>query len=165
MDNLGRFWHVITWKRLCEMARTAPGKPLFKVLIVEDLYHKPKGVAMRVLNVAPIRNTQVIVMDEPGAGNACHKYEIHDIKGPEEPTNLLGIISFQNGPIKESGINGVTNEDLLRVVIDRLQGFQSGSFNCRENQLALDSIQSGLNWLTSRTRQREIRGVEGTNVI
>ena len=35
----------------------------------------------------------------------------------------VASICFQNGPIKENGVNGCQNEDLIAVVIDRLQQF------------------------------------------
>ena len=73
-------------------------------------------------------------------------------------------INFQKGAILEHGINGLTQEVLLAIVIDRLQGFQSGDFSCRENALAITKCQEALMWLQQRTRDRIARGVEGRNV-
>ena len=73
-------------------------------------------------------------------------------------------LHFQNGPIKEAGFNGISVEALLAIVEDRLLGFQSGVFNCRENAVALTKIQEAMMWLQKRTRDRLARGVEGTNV-
>lgn len=97
------------------------------------------------------------VMDEPGAGGANHAYEI---VGPHGRC----FIDFQNGPIAEAGVNGVTQEALLAVVADRLRSFQAGPFSCRENALALTKIEEALHWLQQRTIARMRRGVEGTNV-
>ncbi|RPH88532.1 MAG: hypothetical protein EHM32_01115 [Spirochaetales bacterium] len=72
---------------------------------------------------------------------------------------------FQNGPLKESGVNGCHNEDLIAIVIDRLNGFQSGDYNCRENALALTKLEEALHWLNHRTAARQVRGVEGTHAI
>jgi len=72
-------------------------------------------------------------------------------------------ISFQNGPIKEFGLNGITQEVLLAIVIDRLRSFQSGPFSCRENAIALTHCEEALMWLQRRTVARVKRGVEGTN--
>jgi len=106
--------------------------------------------------------TKVMVLDEPGQGNACHKYEIV----LSENRNIIACeVNFQNGAIQEHGVNGVQNEDLLAVVIHRLQGFQSGKFSCRENAIALTKIQEALMWLEKRTSDRKSRGVEGKNVI
>ena len=102
-------------------------------------------------------------VDEPGDGGACHEYKITS-NGPltvrDDPVHN---IKFQKGPLAEAGVNGITNEALLTVVIDRLRGFQSGEFSCRENAIALTNIEQALMWLQKRTRDRLKRGVEGTN--
>ena len=101
------------------------------------------------------------VLDEPGQGNACHEYAIQY----DDKTSCLCVqtVSFQNGPIQEFGVNGVSNEALLAIVEDRLLGFQSGEYACRENAIALTKIQEAMMWLQKRTRDRVARGVEGTN--
>lgn len=58
--------------------------------------------------------------------------------------------------------DGVTNEELLEVVLNRLNYLQA-AFPCRENAVAITNIQQGLLWLNERTRQRKERNVEGTN--
>ena len=78
------------------------------------------------------------------------------------PSSSGPLISFQNGPISEAGVNGVSNEALLAIVIDRLEGFQRGQYSCRENALALTKLQEAMHWLHHRTRERMARGVEGT---
>ena len=104
----------------------------------------------------------IVVLDEPGQGNSCHKYGINMLTGTAG--NSGPTISFQNGPIEEFGVNGISNEALLAIVEDRLSGFQSGEFSCRENALALTKLQEAMMWLHKRTRDRVARGVEGTNV-
>jgi hypothetical protein len=76
---------------------------------------------------------------------------------------FLGEIRFQKGPIKETGVNGVSNEVLLGIVVARLQAFQSGDFACRENALALTSIEEAMLWMKKRTLDRQLKGVEGTS--
>ncbi len=102
------------------------------------------------------------VHDEPGQGNACHEYGVY-LNGTSDDPTLLCAIGFQNGPIKEVGTNGITQEALLAIVEDRLQGFQSGPYACRENAVALTKIQEAMMWLQKRTRDRLARGVEGTH--
>lgn len=102
------------------------------------------------------------VLDEPGQGNACHEYQVRLWEKDQEDVELANI-SFQNGPIAEHGVNGISNEALLAIVEDRLLGFQSGDFACRENALALTKLQEAMMWLHKRTRDRMARGVEGTN--
>jgi hypothetical protein len=72
-------------------------------------------------------------------------------------------ILFQNGLIPEAGQNGVTQEALLAIVIDRLRSFQLGPFPCRENAIALTKCEEALMWLQKRTANRVRRGVEGAN--
>lgn len=67
--------------------------------------------------------------------------------------------------IKENGVNGVANEDLLVMVIRRLQGFQESEFKCRENAMAITKLEEALLWLRKRTMGRENRGVEGTHTV
>ena len=115
---------------------------------------------------------KIEVLDEPSLwSRACHEYQIEPVEHATVPggakardlpqTNCR--IHFQNGPIAEVGINGISNEALLAIVEDRLQGFQSGEFACREYDLALTKIQEAMMWLHKRTRDRMARGVEGTN--
>lgn len=107
------------------------------------------------------------VLDQPGQGNACHEYQIiRDTHGNGDEYDQVELcnIKFQNGPILEAGVNGVSGEALLAIVEDRLIGFQSGQFACRENAVALTKIQEAMMWLQKRTRDRISRGVEGTNV-
>lgn len=98
---------------------------------------------------------EITVLDAPGAGGANHEYMI------ESPKGLTCRLSFQNGPISEVGVNGVTQEALLSIVIDRLRAFQAGPFSCRENALALTKIEEAQHWLLHRTQSRMARGVEG----
>lgn len=114
----------------------------------------------------------VQVIDEPGAGGANHEYRIsgHNLRKHPAYSNVSDediptweTICFQNGPIKEAGVNGVTQEVLMAIVIDRLRSFQASPFSCRENAIALTHIEEALMWLQRRTVARIKRGVEGTN--
>lgn len=76
-------------------------------------------------------------------------------------TDTLG---FQNGPVTEVGVNGLTDEALLAIVIDRLECFQRGAYKCRENALAITKLEEAMHWLGHRSADRERRGVEGENL-
>lgn len=110
---------------------------------------------------------KIDVLDGPGQGGASHLYEIYGFDGTTNESDSIGLervyICFQNGPIKEFGVNGVTQEALLAIVIDRLRSFQAGQFSCRENAIALTHVEEALMWLQRRTVARIKRGVEGTN--
>lgn len=108
--------------------------------------------------------TNVYASEYIGPGNAHHEYDIaHKEEG--KPDKWLATLKFQDGPIKEAGINGIMDENLITIVIDRLQGFQSGPYSSRYNALALTKLEEALMWLQKRTRDREARGVEGTHKI
>jgi len=121
---------------------------------------------MRKLNIGTTHFTTISVLDEPGEGGACHVYEVRDSHPAEAFQGSLPFaeVRFQNGPVKESGVNGCHQEDLLAIVIDRLEHFQAGPFKCRENALALTKIQEAMHWLNHRTAARVARGVEGRNI-
>ncbi len=118
-----------------------------------------RAITDHIINPANDR-ISITVMDEPGAGGACHHYAV-DVDGSENGLDVY----FQNGPIAEEGVNGITQEVLLAIVIDRLRSFQNGPFACRENALALTKIEEAQHWLLSRTRARMARGVEGTHTV
>ena len=107
------------------------------------------------------------VTDAPGPGGANHRYEITGFSQSDNPSWIeqAGIapvvILFQNGPIKEAGLNGITQEVLLAIVIDRLRSFQNGPFACVSNQTALVKCKEALDALKFRTACRLARGVEG----
>lgn len=101
----------------------------------------------------------VLAADQPGPGNACHKYDIvkHD------SNEVLTTIQFQNGPrLDENSVHGVLDTDLLEIVRDRLKGFQSGEYSSRENACALTHIEEALMWMNRRVEDRIERNVLGT---
>ena len=74
------------------------------------------------------------------------------------------LVYFQKGPRKEeNSTRGILDVDLLEIVRDRLKGFQSGKFSCRENACALTHIEEALMWMNKRVEDRAARNVLGTN--
>ena len=129
---------------------------------------------MRILTehkINPANDTlQVTVADEPGAGGANHRYEVRGFSTETNPSYIddsdaEAVILFQNGPIPEAGVNGVTHEVLLAIVADRLRSFQAGPYACKANACALMHIEEAQHWLQQRTLERMRRGVEGTHTI
>lgn len=100
---------------------------------------------------------KVEALDGPGHGGASHEYAI------TQPDGQRTKIMFQNGPINEVGVNGLTHETLLAILIDRMEGFQSGPYANDFNAAALDHLRSAAGCLHDRTRERISRGVEGTH--
>ena len=93
--------------------------------------------------------------------NAPHLFTVNRVDDGEE----LARLKFQSGGIKEAGVNGVNNEDLIAMVIRRLEGFQESKFACKEDEKALEKLQEALMWLRKRTMDREARNVEGTHIV
>lgn len=118
---------------------------------------------------------RIEVADEPGAGGANHLYMVRGFDTDTNPSCPFKArygqpsdhttILFQNGPINEVGVNGLTQEVLLAIVADRLRSFQAGPYACRENALALTKIEEAQQWLQHRTLARMRRGVEGTHAV
>jgi len=104
-------------------------------------------------------NTTLTVDDlpDPAAGGGCHVYSVSTVGGPSQ------TIMFQHGPVKEAGVNGLQNEDLLAMVEHRLECFQRGPFASMLNEIALAHVRAALATLECRTARRGAAGVEGTN--
>ncbi len=106
-----------------------------------------------------LNNSIVITADSRDQNGGSHNYVIH-VDGI-----LSGEINFQKGPLQEAGLNGISDEALIAIVVDRLEGFNSQKYACRENSLAITHLQDALHWLQHRTGSRQRRGVEGTHEV
>ena len=112
---------------------------------------------------------RIVVTDKQGAGGANHRYEVTGFSTETNPSELKGSYSngvailFQNGPINEHAVNGITQEVLLAIVQDILESFQAGPYATEENAKALDAVKTAQHWLQFRTLKRMARGVEGTH--
>jgi hypothetical protein len=103
----------------------------------------------------------------------CHTYELEKMypdhtEGVQEHYDQSNQLHFYE--MREDGtrINGVTNEEVLRVLIHRLKWLNSkvwmdGKFICLENENAIAALQEALFWLNRRTTDRIARDVEGTH--
>ena len=72
-------------------------------------------------------------------------------------------IKFQDGHL-EDGRNGLTVEEALMQCIQRLSVLNS-KVPCPENCYSMTSIYRAILELEERTRDREKRGVEGTDEV
>lgn len=96
-----------------------------------------------------------------GAGGASVDYTLVSTTYVEGSPSFTQKIHFQEGMPSEKGFNGITNEVLLGMLIDRLECFQAGPFPCIENVIALGHAKAALVTLQQRTAFRKRRGVEG----
>ena len=85
------------------------------------------------------------------------------LDGAAHLDDVVIAVRFQCGPIQEVGVNGCAIEDVVDILIERLEGFQRGPFACRENAEALESLTWAKGLLLARTRKRQEQRVEGTN--
>ena len=115
---------------------------------------------MEVRNSKFTQNYTKVFCEDTWKYNAPHHFTVETVDGRN-----IAHIDFQEGPIKECGINGVANEDLLLMVLTRLEAFQTSPFKCNENQEAIIAINEAIDSLRKRTNKRIERGVEGTNEV
>lgn len=74
-------------------------------------------------------------------------------------------LNFQDGPIPENGYNGLIDEALTVVLIDRLKHWQAGPYANEANARALLALEESMLWRVSRTLERKSRNVEGTHKV
>lgn len=129
-----------------------------------------------LIGVKKLDGEDVVVMDElrekfpekfNESGAMDYKWFEADIRPKHHiyVRNDVNSISFtiQNGPIKEVGKNGCQLTALICAAKAMLEGLNA-KFPCRENSVTITKLEEALMWQEKRTKDREARGVEGTNV-
>lgn len=96
-----------------------------------------------------------------------HEYILEPFEGTGEGQRLAFIrkapkVGGAEGELV-TVMNGTTNEEVLEVLIDRMQYLQNKA-PCRENAIVITKLEESLMWLHKRTGDRIARGVEGTNL-
>lgn len=93
-----------------------------------------------------------------------HKYTLQNFESPQEPGQTIQFIEKEPDPHGGDELitihDGTTNEELLAVLIDRMQYLQA-KFPCRENAIVITKLEECLMWQNKRTTDRKARGVEG----
>ena len=113
---------------------------------------------------------EVKTSDLRASDNAHHKYIIEvygDPSGGAQPqwAILHSVeLNFQNGGLKEVGANGITDQALIAIVLDRLRSFNAGQFSSRDNSLAITHLEDALMRMERRSNDRARRGVEGERI-
>ena len=118
----------------------------------------------------PAQNEAISIMADDrdvNQGGASHSYALAYRLGSqaagESEADVVLVVDFQHGPLAEVGVNGITNEAMLAVLVDRMDGFQSGDRGSDEGDNALRCLREALAWLHLRTTNRIARHVEGTS--
>ncbi len=99
-----------------------------------------------------------------------HKYELENFEQKDKPGQIVQFIEKTPVGGSEPGRSdlitihdGTTNEEVLRVLIDRMNSMQA-KFPCRENAIVTTHLETALLWLEKRTADRKARGVEGKHL-
>lgn len=79
----------------------------------------------------------------------------------EDRSCCLFHLVFQNGNPNEQ-INGLIDEVVLAILIDRARNFANGPLSTRENSIALTHLEEALMWKRRRVVDRKNRGVLNT---
>lgn len=110
---------------------------------------------------------EILHTDNNGV-TTSHKNETNTLPGHfyaiEKDGTVLGNIAFQNGPVGEVGVNGITSEALLAIIIHRTK-ILNEMFPTSYNELALHSLCGALTAFEARTKDRVKRQVEGLNQL
>lgn len=92
---------------------------------------------------------------------AGHRYELDNVEGGTQPLQFIHKVPKENHTSEMYTVsNGTTNEEVITVLIDRLN-YLNDKFPCTENEIAILHLESALNTLIVRTAKRQLRGVEG----
>jgi len=113
-------------------------------------------------------HVEVVTADLRASDGAHHRYTVRVFKNP------IGVdgnevvaqcdISFQNGGLKEVGPNGITDQALIAIVLDRIRSFNEGPYRCRENSMIVTKLEEALMWGEKRGNDRARRNVEGERI-
>jgi hypothetical protein len=76
-----------------------------------------------------------------------------------EGAQLIKFIKKTDGQLVHEG---TTNEELIEVLINRLEEFNN-TLPCLENDAAISHLKGALHWLNERNAKRVEQGVYGTD--
>lgn len=104
-------------------------------------------------NKESVVQTLQFIHKEPKSGYELTIIDKLNIK--KENTQFKELITISDG---------TTNEEVLEVLIDRMNFLQS-KFPCRENAIVITKLEESLMWLNKRTQDRLKRNVEGKHLV
>lgn len=127
-----------------------------------------KRLTEHKISTLNINNIEVYPIDERDSDGAHHWYCIDVLKLSEQEKceGLFEVpytvnLKFQKGGLQEAGPNGITDQALIAIVLDRMRGFQNGPYSSRDNAIAITKLEEALDRMARRYRERALRGVEG----
>lgn len=93
-----------------------------------------------------------------------HKYELDSFEGGTPQVLQFIEKAMAEGSTELRTVNdGTTNEEVLAMLIDRMQSLQS-KLPCRENAIVITTLEESLAWLNKRTADRKKRNVKGKQI-
>jgi tRNA U55 pseudouridine synthase TruB len=95
-----------------------------------------------------------------------HKYILQNFENTDNGQTIQFIekIQSQDNPAKLETVNdGTTNEEVLKMLIDRMQSLYN-KFPSEETACSINHLKSALYAQQSRTYERSQRGVEGKHL-
>jgi hypothetical protein len=117
---------------------------------MKSIYKDHNGLDVRVVTY------DGSLLAEPG-----HHYNVDfGPKAVGATVSTYRNIDFQEGPVPTNGVNGLTNEALLAILIHRTEVLDA-KFSCDENKRAIADMKNALVNFEVRTARRMVRGVEG----
>ena len=124
-------------------------------------------------NVSRINGQKIVCMDDlrtqfPEMFNESGAMDYAKFEEIVRPNSFIYVrndknsLSFtlQNGPIKEVGVNGCQVADVIAVAKHIIEELNK-KFPCRENSMTITKLDEALMWQEKRTKDRELRNVEG----
>ena len=110
-----------------------------------------------------------VLMGSAGTITSSHFVDEDDNPAGGSTGGVGFSIAWQNGPLGRGEdrieANGAFVEDVLMGVIDRMEWYQESKFRCRENALVITKLEEALHWMEHRTKDREVREVEGLHQV
>lgn len=139
------FYNESEWNKMNKKMKE--GHMEFEIKLIEEIYNDSHTTG----NGIEVFHTSL--------KNAGHDYLIKLSEKEEDAEEIL----FQNGNTIENGINGLTNEVLLAILIHRTKSLND-KFPCEENALAIESMKKALSLFEERIIERKKRDVYGKDV-
>ena len=135
-------------------------------------------MALETLNgVEKLGSFDIVVMDDlrakfPEKFNESGAMDWHWFESEIRPKHFIYLrndknslsFTFQDGPVKEVGVNGCQVDCLIEAAAAIIGGLNA-KYPSGYNALALEHLRLALESLAQRTKDREARGVEGQSAV
>lgn len=123
------------------------------------MQNEPATVRIPFINEAT-KNWKIRVGPINPQNGARHSYWLEVIEA-DGISAFQHVLKFQEGAVKEVGVNGLFSVPLLVALIDHLKSLNSGEYATGEAACAITNLEQALHWLCARADERAARGVLG----